>query len=138
MPKIKVGRKACAQKGGKVLDDGQTKIFLFSFFLVFAHNKDLERYVNNEKTKNKNIAMVLSLLPFLLLLLLLLSSFTATTAFLHITTPRSTKTTVMSTSSNKQHQEQHPFCDLPGDPSLILTTNVDLGAKKMEIMKGTV
>ena len=23
--------------------------------------------------------------------------------------------------------EHHPFCDLPGDPSLILTTNVDLG-----------
>ena len=30
----------------------------------------------------------------------------------------------------------HPFCDLPGDPSLMLTTNVDLGAKKLEIMKG--
>ena len=30
----------------------------------------------------------------------------------------------------------HPFCDLPGDPSLILTTNVDLGDKKLEIMKG--
>lgn len=28
------------------------------------------------------------------------------------------------------------FCDLPGDPSLILTTNVDLGNKKLEIMKG--
>jgi len=31
---------------------------------------------------------------------------------------------------------RHPFCDLPGDPSLMLTTNVDLGSKKMEIMKG--
>ena len=31
---------------------------------------------------------------------------------------------------------EHPFCSLPGDPSLILTTNVDLGDKKMEIMKG--
>lgn len=30
---------------------------------------------------------------------------------------------------------QHPFCDLPGDPSLILTTNIDLGDKKLEIMK---
>mmetsp|Transcript_17650 Transcript_17650/g.29983 ORF Transcript_17650/g.29983 Transcript_17650/m.29983 type:complete len:103 (+) Transcript_17650:21-329(+) len=30
---------------------------------------------------------------------------------------------------------EHPFCSLPGDPSLILTTNVDLGDKKMEIMK---
>lgn len=31
----------------------------------------------------------------------------------------------------------HPFSMLPGDPSLILTTNVDLGDKKLEIMKGT-
>lgn len=30
----------------------------------------------------------------------------------------------------------HPFAMLPGDPSLILTTNVDLGEKKLEIMKG--
>jgi len=30
---------------------------------------------------------------------------------------------------------EHPFCSLPGDPSLILTTNVDLGDKKMDIMK---
>jgi hypothetical protein len=29
----------------------------------------------------------------------------------------------------------HPFCLLPGDPSLLLTTNVDLGEKKMDIMK---
>ena len=28
------------------------------------------------------------------------------------------------------------ICDLPGDPSLVLTTNVDLGDKKMEVMKG--
>jgi hypothetical protein len=27
------------------------------------------------------------------------------------------------------------ICDLPGDPSLILTTNIDLGDKKLEIMK---
>jgi len=27
------------------------------------------------------------------------------------------------------------FSELPGDPSLILTTNVDLGSKKMDIMK---
>eukprot|EP00984_Skeletonema_dohrnii_P003429 scaffold1165_cov126-Skeletonema_dohrnii-CCMP3373.AAC.3 len=30
---------------------------------------------------------------------------------------------------------RHPHCDLPGDPSLILQTNVDLGDKKAEIMK---
>ncbi|GKY97737.1 hypothetical protein MPSEU_000731900 [Mayamaea pseudoterrestris] len=33
------------------------------------------------------------------------------------------------------NQQQHPFCHLPGDPSLILTTNVDLGDKKLDIMK---
>jgi hypothetical protein len=30
-----------------------------------------------------------------------------------------------------------PYRDLPGDPSLILTTNVDLGAAKVDVMKGT-
>ena len=34
------------------------------------------------------------------------------------------------------HASPHPFTMLPGDPSLILTTNVDLGDKKLEIMKG--
>ncbi len=29
----------------------------------------------------------------------------------------------------------HPYCDLPGDPSLILNTNVDLGSDKPEILK---
>jgi hypothetical protein len=29
-----------------------------------------------------------------------------------------------------------PNCDLPGDPSLILTTNMDLGPNKLKIMKG--
>jgi hypothetical protein len=33
-------------------------------------------------------------------------------------------------------QLEHPFCQLPGDPSLILTTNVDLGSAKLDIMKG--
>ena len=36
---------------------------------------------------------------------------------------------------NTNAEKEHPFCSLPGDPSLILTTNVDLGDKKMEIMK---
>jgi hypothetical protein len=46
----------------------------------------------------------------------------------------------ISSSSTTSHamsaSAHHPFCDLPGDPSLILTTNVDLGDKKMGIMKG--
>ena len=31
-----------------------------------------------------------------------------------------------------------PICKLPGDPSLYLVTNVDLGDKKLEIMKGSI
>ena len=34
------------------------------------------------------------------------------------------------------HANVHPSM-LPGDPSLSLTTNLDLGEKKLEIMKGT-
>lgn len=30
----------------------------------------------------------------------------------------------------------HPFSELPGDPSLLLVTNLDLGDKKLDIMKG--
>lgn len=68
--------------------------------------------------------------------------------FLHSTTvafvPPSNKTersVVMSADGNIQQSEtpcmgQHPFNSLPGDPSLNLVTNVDLGDKKMEIMKG--
>jgi hypothetical protein len=29
----------------------------------------------------------------------------------------------------------HPFSQLPGDPSLLLVTNLDLGPKKLDIMK---
>lgn len=42
-----------------------------------------------------------------------------------------------SSSSQQQEDAHHPFCSLPGDPSLLLTTNVDLGDQKLEIMKGT-
>ncbi|KAL7549385.1 hypothetical protein ACHAWF_012655 [Thalassiosira exigua] len=50
---------------------------------------------------------------------------------------------IMSSSSSSGETPQsadaaaqrHPHCDLPGDPSLILTTNVDLGDDKGEILK---
>ena len=32
--------------------------------------------------------------------------------------------------------EPHPFSSLPGDPSLNIITNVDLGDKKLEVMMG--
>ena len=40
-----------------------------------------------------------------------------------------------ATSKSTMSTSSHPFCDLPGDPSLILTTNVDLGDSKLQIMK---
>jgi hypothetical protein len=43
----------------------------------------------------------------------------------------------MSQQQEQQEDAHHPFCSLPGDPSLLLTTNVDLGDQKLEIMKGT-
>lgn len=38
-------------------------------------------------------------------------------------------------SQQQHHQPRHPHCDLPGDPSLFLTTNVNLGENKGAIMK---
>jgi len=38
-------------------------------------------------------------------------------------------------SSDTPLSARHPHCDLPGDPSLILTTNVDLGDDKGDILK---
>jgi hypothetical protein len=48
------------------------------------------------------------------------------------------KSTLDMTDSNKKYMTApcpHPFSELPGDPSLILVTNLDLGDKKLDIMK---
>jgi hypothetical protein len=51
--------------------------------------------------------------------------------------PKQSQQAVMSTDENPgQPQPQHPFCDLPGDPSMHIVTNVDLADKKLDIMKG--
>lgn len=54
--------------------------------------------------------------------------------------PKKTSVVHKSTMNDKNEMpcasSPHPFTMLPGDPSLILTTNVDLGDKKLEIMKG--
>ena len=55
-----------------------------------------------------------------------------------ISTARSNQVTNLRMSSDKPCQQWPPTghpSSLPGDPSLILTTNVDLGDKKMDIMK---
>ena len=42
---------------------------------------------------------------------------------------------VSAFTMNSIPNARHPHCDLPGDPSLILQTNVDLGDKKADVMK---
>lgn len=78
---------------------------------------------------------MLRALPLILIILLVSRS----SAFVQ-QQQHSSSTSITEMSEEKPDQQQHatphhPFCDLPGDPSLILTTNVDLGDKKMEIMK---
>lgn len=52
---------------------------------------------------------------------------------------RSQKSINMSSQPDSDASEMspcpHPFLELPGDPSLLLVTNVDLGGKKLDIMK---
>ena len=76
----------------------------------------------------------------LCILLLLLSLFSFTNAFIQVgrASSSSSQNARMSKDVNETpcNGGQHPFAMLPGDPSLILTTNVDLGDKKLEIMKG--
>jgi hypothetical protein len=51
--------------------------------------------------------------------------------------PKQSQQDAMSTDENAgQPQPHHPFCDLPGDPSMHIVTNVDLADKKLDIMKG--
>ena len=56
-------------------------------------------------------------------------------SLLHFDKPRVTS---VSASTTLQVHEGHHIsaCELPGDPSLILTTNVNLGATKIDVMKG--
>ena len=47
----------------------------------------------------------------------------------------SSLSSVSAFTMNSIPNARHPHCDLPGDPSLILQTNVDLGDKKADVMK---
>jgi len=40
-----------------------------------------------------------------------------------------------ASSSSPCQDAPHPFNELPGDPSLVLVTNLDLGAQKLDVMK---
>ena len=53
--------------------------------------------------------------------------------------PKQSQQAAMSTNTDEnagRSQPHHPFCDLPGDPSMHIVTNVDLADKKLDIMKG--
>ena len=89
------------------------------------------------KTLQHTLALLITLV--VVLTFFLVEAFTdphvssrSTSIFSSLTMSSSSDSTTPSAAA-KLH---HPFCDLPGDPSLILTTNVDLGAKKLDIMKG--
>lgn len=80
--------------------------------------------------------MKLNPLEFSLLLWVFISTIAAAKGF---TTTSSTNPATLTTgkmAATGDTSAPHPFCLLPGDPSLMLTTNVDLGAKKLEVMKG--
>ena len=72
----------------------------------------------------------------LLLSLLLIFLPTVTHAFFQSSILRTFVVVMASPQDDTSPTPSHPFCELPGDPSLILTTNVDLGAKKLDVMKG--
>lgn len=85
-----------------------------------------------------------SVLSFLLAFLALLQpAYSVKPAFVpsRVTSSKETVQAKMSAEEKAPCASQgidlsaHPST-LPGDPSLILTTNVDLGDKKMDIMKG--
>merc|ERR1719491_298272 len=62
-----------------------------------------------------------------------------TSAFVAISSTNNKQFThIMSSNSDDIFSSTpcpHPFSELPGDPSLMLVTNVDLGEKKIDIMK---
>jgi len=85
--------------------------------------------------------------PFLALLLLAFASAiggTSAFAFLSSTSSSSSSTSMKSDRNDAATPPcagidltAHPSM-LPGDPSLVLITNMDLGDKKMEVMKGKI
>lgn len=91
---------------------------------------------------NKKISVYTVLVFFLLFgVSISVNSFSAPTQYSYVGKVFETMTQQHQTSLSQpnflsQKQEHSSVCELPGDPSLILTTNVDLGSMKMDIMKG--
>jgi hypothetical protein len=112
----------------------------------------MEYYKGNKKqyvdTCHPKRILSISIISTPMKLLLACLAFFLTRSFTLATNPAfvSTANRVSKTSVAAMNDENnndtpctaspHPFTMLPGDPSLILTTNVNLGDKKLEIMKG--
>ncbi len=69
------------------------------------------------------------------------NSFSAPTQYTHVSRifenmAQRQQTSLYQSKLPSRKDEHSSVCELPGDPSLILTTNVDLGSMKMDIMKG--
>lgn len=77
-----------------------------------------------------------SLLILQILSLLGLATVDPVFAFLNPCFVKSNQQELAVTGTMASLQPGANICDLPGDPSLILTTNVDLGDKKLDVMKG--
>ena len=146
-------RSCCFNFLSPVLDSAFVTVFdLTTIFraapitlLVFRHKKISDpktSFVSWPLSLEKTMKLLHQTLAIVFLLSTSVCSFTTDP---HLTTASSKRKTPLTTvdmsssDSNPPVNEatpHHPFCDLPGDPSLMLTTNVDLGAKKLDVMKG--
>ena len=98
-----------------------TSLWFFVLSLVFIVSSPVESFTFT-RTKSQRIDMVQQKLQH--------------SASIQVNTP-STPTTSLSAELSANSVHHNLICDLPGDPSLILTTNVDLGSTKIDVMKGT-
>jgi hypothetical protein len=136
--------------------------FLTTMVMMFTIYSPRKQVVS----KNRYLIPACNLISIYLFVLLeigvfptLLNSFVTTSSFASVSKSRLINVPTMTTSvtftgmqqvlnpmeeakiqdpskMESPQQLEHPFCQLPGDPSLILTTNVDLGSAKLDVMKG--
>lgn len=93
----------------------------------------------NSHQPRKNQSLVSTAIAAMKLILLCLGTVLSLASSFKTTTP-SQRFSIHSGSliqlrSMNMPVARHPHCDLPGDPSLILTTNVDLGDAKKDLLK---
>jgi hypothetical protein len=119
-----------------------------AMIVTINHSKGLPSVDYNYRFVAKNFAS--TLLNILILLILSTSAFQSVNCFTISSIPFKSTTTMQDQQSSLSFDQlgslnavstssstNGSVCDLPGDPSLILTTNVDLGTNKLDIMKGT-